>query len=97
VDRGRLACVIAKHAKHAKPVAARSADRRPHVERIELRQLLKILFDEIGELKQQVLPLKGLYLAPGPLESAAGGADRAVDILGITFGDGGEQFAGRRI
>ena len=72
-------------------VAAGAADRRAHVERIELRKLLEIFLDEIGELEQQRLPLKWLDLAPRPFEGAARGGDRAVDILGIALGDGREK------
>src|SRR6185437_16409698 len=60
VDRGRLSRVIAQHAEHAELVAAGAADRRTHVERVELRQLLEILLDEVGELEQEVLPLERL-------------------------------------
>jgi hypothetical protein len=87
----------AQHAEHAQLVSAGAADRRAHVERIELRQLFEIFLDEIGQFEQQVLPLKGLDLAPWPFEGAAGGRDRAVDILGIALGDGGEQFSGGRV
>src|SRR6185437_16383141 len=93
VDRGRLSRVIAQHAEHAELVAAGAADRRPHVERVELRQFLEILLDEIGELEQHVLPLERLDLAPGPLEGTPGGGNRAIDVLGITLGHRCEQFA----
>jgi len=81
MERGRLPRVIAQHAEHAELVAAGAADRRAHVERVELRQLLEILLDEIGELEQQALPLERLDLAPRPFEGAAGGGDRAIDVL----------------
>ncbi len=97
MQRGRLPGVVAQHAEHAQLVAAGAADRRAHVEGVELRQFLEILLDEIGELEQQGLPLERLDLAPRSLEGAAGRGDRAVDVLGIALGDGGEQFAGRRI
>src|SRR6185436_21017149 len=80
--------------EHAKLVAAGAADRRAHVEGVELRQLLEILLDEIGKLQQQRLPLEWLDLAPRPLERPAGGGDRTVDILDIAFGDGRQQLAG---
>jgi hypothetical protein len=86
MDRGRLSRVIAEHAEHAQLVAARSADRRAHVERIELRQFFEILLDEIGEFQKQVLPFERFDLAPRTFEGAAGGGDRTVDILGIAFG-----------
>ena len=94
MQRGRLAGVIAQHAEHAQLVAAGAADRRAHVERIELRQFLEILLDQIGELQQQRLPFERLDLAPRPFEGAARRRHRAVDILGIALGDGREQFAG---
>ena len=97
MDRGRLACVIAQHAEHAQLVAAGARDRRAHVDRVELRQLLKILLDQVGEPEQHVLPLEWPYLAPRSLEGAAGGGYRTVDVLGVALGDGGEQFAGRWI
>src|SRR5207253_852687 len=82
MQRGGLARIITQHAEHAQPVAAGAADRRAHVERVELRQFLKILFDEVGEFQQQALPFERLDLAPRPFEGAAGGHDRAVDVLG---------------
>ncbi len=94
MQRGRLAGVVTQHAKHAQLVAAGPADRRAHIERIELRQLLEILLDQIGELQEHVLPLERLCLAPRSFEGAARGGDRAVDVLRITLGDGREQFAG---
>src|SRR5882762_5821018 len=97
MQRGRLPCVISGHAEHPQLVAAGAADRRAHVERVELRQLLEVFLDQIGELEQQGLPLIRLDLAPGSLEGTAGCCDRAVDILGIAFGHRCEQFAGGRI
>ena len=61
---------------------------------VELRQLLEILLDEVGELEQQVLPLERLDLAPRPFEGAASGGDRAVDVLRVALGDRRQQFAG---
>ena len=97
MDRGRLPGVIAEHAEHAQLVAAGAADRRAHVERIELRQFLEMLLDEIGEFQKQVLPLERLDLAPRSLEGATGGGNGAIDIFGIAFGDGRKYLTGRRI
>ena len=94
MDRGGLAGVIAQHADGAQAIGAGAAERRAHVERVELRQFVEILLDEVGELEQQVLPLERLDLAPGPFEGAAGGGDRAVDVFLVALGDGCEQFAG---
>ncbi|MEA2869466.1 MAG: hypothetical protein QOE39_4181, partial [Bradyrhizobium sp.] len=94
VQRGRLPCVISEHAEHAQLVAAGTADRRAHIERVELRKLLEILLDEIGELEQQVLPLERLDLAPWSFEGAARRGNRAVDVFRVAFGNGREQFAG---
>jgi hypothetical protein len=97
VDRGRLTGIITEHAEHAEFVAAGAADRRAHVERVELRQLLEILLDEIGEFQKQALPLERLDLAPGTFEGAASRDNRAVDILGVAFGHGRQQFTCRGI
>jgi hypothetical protein len=43
------------------------------------------------------ITLKWLDLAPRSFESPAGRRDRAVDVLGIALGNGGEQFTGRGI
>ncbi len=94
VDCGGLACVIAQHAERAQPVAAGAADRRAHVERVELGQFLEIGFDQLGELEQHVLPLERLHLAPRPFEGAPRRRNRAVDVLGVALGDGREQFTG---
>ena len=53
VDGGRHAGVVAQHAERALAVAARAADRRAHVERVEQRQLVDVLLDQVGELEQQ--------------------------------------------
>ena len=97
MQRRGLACIIAQHAEHAQAIAAGTGDRCAHVEGVELRQLLEILLDEVGEPEQHALPLEWLHLAPRPLEGAARGGDRAVDVLGVALGDDGEQFAGGRI
>ena len=97
MQRGRLPGVISEHAEHAQFVAPGAADRRAHVQRIELRELLEVFLDEIGELEQQRLALERLDLAPRSFEGAARGGDRAVDVLGIALGDRGQQLAGGRI
>jgi hypothetical protein len=97
MQRGRLSRVIAEHAEHAELVAAGAADRRAHVEGVELRQFLEILLDEVGEFQQQALPLIRLDLAPRTLECAAGGGDRAVDVLGVALGHRRQQLAGRGV
>ncbi len=87
--------VVTQHAEHAQLVAAGAADRRAHVERVELRTVPRNwLLDQFGELEQHVLPLERLDLAPRALEGAARRRDRAVDVLGIALGDGREQLAG---
>ncbi|MGY4433468.1 hypothetical protein ACVWWO_005945 [Bradyrhizobium sp. F1.13.1] len=97
MDRCGLAGIIAQHADGAQTIGAGTAERRAHVERVELRQFVEILLDEVGKLQQQVLPLERLDLAPGPFEGAASGSDRTVDIFLVALGNGCEQFAGRGV
>jgi hypothetical protein len=54
-----------------------------------------MFFDQIGELQQQRLPFVGLEFAPRAFESSSSGGDCTVDVLGIAFGDGRQQIAGR--
>jgi hypothetical protein len=94
VDRGGLAGIIAQHADGTQAIGAGTAERGAHVERVELRQFVEILLDEVGELQEQVLPLERLDLAPGPFEGAAGGSNCAVDIFLVALRHGCEQLAG---
>jgi hypothetical protein len=97
MDRRRLPGIVAQHADGAQPAAAGAADRRAHVEGVERRQLIEMPLHQIGEFQQQILPLERLELRPGTVEGAARRLHRAVDILGIAFGDPGQHLAGRGV
>jgi hypothetical protein len=56
-----------------------------------------MLLDEISELQEQALPFKRFDLAPRTFEGAAGGGNRAVDVLRVAFGHGRQHLAGRGI
>jgi hypothetical protein len=71
--------------------------RRAHVERVERGKLLDIALHQIGEAQQQTLPLGRLELAPRPIEGSPCRSDRAIDVLGITFGYVRQKFARSRI
>ena len=94
MNRGGLAGVIPQHADGAQAIGAGAADRRAHIESVELRQFVEILLDKVGELEQQVLPLERFHFAPRPLERAAGSGNRAVDVFLVALGNGCEQLAG---
>ncbi|MGY2939174.1 hypothetical protein ACVWZ6_008776 [Bradyrhizobium sp. GM6.1] len=97
MDRGGLAGIIAQHADGAQAIGTGTAERRAHVERVELRQFVEILLDEVGKLQEQILPLERLDLAPGPFEGAASGSNCAIDIFLVALGHCCEQFAGRGV
>jgi hypothetical protein len=97
VDRGGLTRIVAQHAEHAQPRAARAADRRAHIAGVERAQLVEMTLDQIGELQKDLLALIRLELAPRPFERLARRGDRPVDVFGVALRHGGKQFAGRRI
>ena len=86
MQRGRLPCVISEHAEHPQLVAAGAADRRAHVERIELRQFLEMLLDQIGEfLDKRTQLFEDAISLVADLEIQAGSVERAEQILTRTL------------
>ncbi len=60
----------------------RNLDRFTVIETLKLRELLRITFDEIGQLVDEPGPLEACdVLAPSGLKSLASGGDRDVDVL----------------
>ncbi len=65
------------------------------VEGFEHRQLVEILFDQVGELVEKAAALAGVHLAPGAgVEGLTGGADGEIDIGFIALGDVGDDLTG---
>ena len=72
----------------------RIGDRLADVERLQERQLLAMLADELGEAQQDFLFPGRVGVAPDPaLERAPRGTNRAVDIGRAAIGDIGEDLA----
>jgi hypothetical protein len=97
MQRRGHAGVRAQHSRRALAPGASAGDRRPHVERIERGEFLDVLLREIGEPKQQTLPLRRFEFAPWTVERAPRGGDREVDVVGVALGYVGEQFARRGV
>ena len=66
----------------------RVADRLADVERLEQRQLVEVLADELRQPQQDALARGRRLVRPAPVvERPAGGRHRAVDVLGVALGD----------
>ena len=82
---------------HRPPGEAGPGPRRAHVERVEEAQLVEVGLHEVGQAHQGTLPVVGRPAAPLPVEGAAGGRHRPVDVVGRRVGHGGQGLAGRRV
>jgi hypothetical protein len=56
-----------------------------------------VALDKVRELQQNLLALERLELAPSAFKGPSRRRNRPVDVLGISFGHGREQFARRRV
>src|SRR5581483_8805696 len=73
-------------------------ERLPVVERFELRELVGVLLDQVGDPEEEPLPIVRAPADPRPVvERAAGGADGALDVLGVALRNAGQHLAGRRV
>src|ERR1019366_4949321 len=65
------------------------------VERLEFRELLKVVFQQVAELPQQAAAFRGRHARPGALvEGAARGTDGAVYVFLLGLGDVSKNLAG---
>ena len=65
------------------------------VERFEFGEFLEVLLEQVAELPHQAAALGGLHAGPrAVVEGGAGGADGAVDVLGLSLGNVGHDLAG---
>src|SRR5262249_49996146 len=72
----------------------RDGDRLAVVERLELRELLRVLLDEVRELPEQAAALGRRRAAPRPVvERRARRAHRAVDVFAVSLGGVREPLA----
>jgi hypothetical protein len=69
----------------------------PHVERVERAEFVEMALNQVGQFQQHLLPLEWLELGPGAFEGLTRRRYSAIDIFGVAFGHGREQFAGRGI
>ena len=73
-------------------------DRLARLERVDQRQLLGVLLDQVGQAEHHGLALGGGAARPAAVvERAAAGGDGQVDIGGVAGGDLGQEPTGRRI
>src|SRR5207245_7647690 len=64
------------------------------VERLELRQLVAVLLDQVGDLEEQALALTRVHARPSAVvERAARGARSAIDVLLVALRDPREHLA----
>ena len=90
--------VVAERVDRADHVAARVADRLAAVDRLELREFLGVLLDQVGELEHQLTAVGGVHLGPRPLlEGGAGGLDGAVHVGRRRRRHLGQHVAGRGV
>ena len=78
-------------------VGARLAHRLAGIAGLQPGQLVEMILDLEGELRDQPAPLGRGETPPGPLEGGAGSLDREVDIGGVAAGDAGEFLARRGV
>ena len=96
LERARGAGEEAEVVGRERHLVAGDRHRLADVLRLELRQLLGVVVDRVGELEQQLHPVLGRLLAPG-LERLAGCLDGALDVLGTRPRYLGDDLAGRGI
>ncbi len=73
----------------------REPDRLAVVQRLDLRELLGVRFDRVGQREHQPLAPGGRHRRPRAVgERRARGRDRAVDVLGARVGDLGDLAPG---
>ncbi|MNO90911.1 hypothetical protein D3C76_824440 [compost metagenome] len=73
-------------------------DRLAHVDRLDLRQLVAISLDQVGQAMNQALALQRLELAPrAAIELRAGGTHRTVQVVRGAHGDARQHALGGRL
>ena len=91
---GEVANVLGRQL-HVHPL--RELDRLAVVERLELRELVGVRVDRVGQREHRARPLRGRDPAPAAVvERLARCAYRAVDVLGAGIGNQGDHPAGRQ-
>ena len=76
--------VITERIEHALHVAAGVGDRLAAIERFEDRQILGVLFDEVGQFEHQLAAVGGVHRLPRPrFEGLAGGLRGGIDVLAL--------------
>ena len=91
--------VVAEVVDHERHVGdARHRERLPVVERLELRELLGVLLDQVGELPDAAPTLGRRHAAPrSALEGLPRRLDGAIDVFGLTRRHLGERLFGRGV
>ncbi len=72
-------------------------DRLAVVQRLEFRELLAMLGNEIADPPHNLAPRGRSHATPRPLERSSGRSHRKIDVRDVAFGDGGENLAGGRV
>src|ERR1019366_3917169 len=76
----------------------RDRQRLAVIEALQLCELLRTRFEQVGQFPDQAPPLGRRHVGPCiALERLARGLHRAVNVLAIALGDLGEHFPGRRV
>ena len=76
---------------------ARFEDRLAVVERLEPRNLVRLLHELVADLPHQAAAFARRQLAPGPVERRPRGGDGGVHVALLGGGDRGDDLFGRRI
>lgn len=84
--------IVAESLHHGTEITLGHADGLAIVERLDGREKVDVLLDEIGELPQQLAAVVGGSCAPLALESCAGGLHGNIDILLSGLTDGGDDL-----
>ena len=79
-------------------IPLRVADRLAAVERLERRQLVGILLDQVGQLEHEPAAIGGVHRAPGArFQGLPRRLDRPVDVGRARRRDLRDRLAGRRV
>ena len=86
-DLGRPACHVPEEIHGQRYIShPRNDDGLPVVERLKLGELLKVCFDQVGQLPNEPSALRSGHPPPGPaLESVARGFHRSVNVFLLAF------------
>jgi ParB family chromosome partitioning protein len=89
-------CEEAQVVGRERHLVARGHQRLAHVARLELRELLRVFLEHVGELVQELRALLRCRVEPRG-QRLRRARDRAIDVLGAAARNLGDDLAGRRI